>query len=226
MPRWREDEIIATASEHGRPAVFVCVNLQNFKPFNILLGHQRGDQFLERVQQRLTEIGRSWRTGGDEFVTLAGGKLTAVTEQVSAFTWLFHVTIGATEAWSFRFDDQRKAAIVPWRSFQVVCTPRCGFAELGSDVSGSLHLARRQCDDIRQTDPDALRPSFAPLATGPWTNEKKLATPICPACGDGQPIVIEDDLGWSRERCARCDASYERINVLSVFGEESEAGYM
>src|SRR5713101_6500175 len=218
----REDEIIKTAATQPQPAVFLCVNLQNFKPFNVLLGHQRGDQFLERVQQRLGEIGRTWRTGGDEFVVLVGGTFAAVTEQVRAFSWLLHTTVGATEAWSFRFADGRKSQTVPWRSFQVVCTPRCGLAELrpGPDFSESMKLARHRCDDLRQSDTPALPQGFAPLARGPWTNENKLAAPACPACGHGQPTVIEDDLGWSRERCSRCDASYERINVLSVLGEE------
>lgn len=35
----------------------------------------------------------------------------------------------------------------------------------------------------------------------------------------------EGDLGWFREGCARCQASYERINVLCVLGEECEAGH-
>jgi hypothetical protein len=223
----REAEIIETAATQALPAVFVCVNLQNFKAFNVLFGHQRGDQFLERVQQRPGAIGRTWRTAGDELIMLVGGTLAAVTEQIRAFSWLSHTTVGATEAWSFRFADGRKSQALPWRCFQVVCTPRCGLAQLGPGpgLSESLELARHRCDELRQTGTDAPQ-GFAPLARGPWTNEKMLAAPSCPACGHGQPTVLEEDLGWSRERCSRCKASYERINVLSVLGEESEAGYL
>jgi GGDEF domain-containing protein len=228
MVESREDDIIKTAAMQAQPAVFVCVNLQNFKPFNIVLGSQKGDRFLERVQQRLGDIGRTWRTGGDEFIVLVDGTLAIVTERVRAFSWLLHATVGATEAWSLRFADGRKSQTVPWRSFQVICTPRCGLAELGHGpgISESLKLARHRCHDLRQAGADALLQDFAPLARGPWTNVNELAVPACPACGHGQLTVIEEDLGWSRERCSRCGASYERINVLSVLGEEFEAGYI
>jgi GGDEF domain-containing protein len=222
----REDEIIEAAATQARPAAFVCVNLQNFKPFNLLLGYQKGDQFLKRLQQRLGEIGRTWRTGSNEFVVLVGGAFATVSDQLRAFSWRFHAIIGGTEAWSFRFADGRTSPTVPWRNFLVVCTPRCGLAELGSNASESLEVARRRCEDLRNVEP-ALQPQgFAPLANGPWTNERNLAVAACPTCGQVQPAIIEEDLGWSQERCSRCDASYERINILSVLGEEFESGYL
>jgi hypothetical protein len=98
---------------------------------------------------------------------------------------------------------------------------------LSTARSPPLKLARDRCDALRQADADALLQGFAPLARGAWTNENKLAVPAgCPACGHGQPTVLEEDLGWSRERCAGCDSSYDRTNVLFVLGEESEAGYL
>jgi hypothetical protein len=220
----RDDAIIQNAETQQRPALVVCVNLQNFKSFNTLLGYQKADRFLERVEHQLGEIGSTWRTGGNEFVTIGGGTPATVSVQVRAFSWLFHTTIGATEAWSFSFADGRRSSIVPWRSFEVVCTPRCGIAELGTDVSESLKLARGRCDDLRQAT--ASPDGFAPLTVAPWANQKDLAAPTCPDCGHPRPAILEEDLGWSREHCPRCDARYERSNVMSVLGEVFEAGYM
>jgi len=224
MPQSREAAIITAATTHDRPAALVCVNLQNFKALNVVLGHKRCDQILAHVQRRLEEMGLTWRTGGDEFITILRGTLPVVTEQVKAFSWRFHMTIGVTEAWSFAFATGQKSSLVPWRAFQVVCTPRCGIVELGPDAATSHDLARRRCDDLRMglaTSP----PGFAPLTKGPWTHQQELATEGCPTCHHGQPAILDCDLGWSHEHCARCDASYERNNVICVLGEESEAGY-
>jgi GGDEF domain-containing protein len=218
-------EIIASATSHARPAAVVWIDLQNFKPLNVVLSFGPCDEFLVRLQRRLGEIGRTWRTGGDEFVTLVGGELPAVTEQIKAFSWLFHTTVDATEAWSFRFSDGRESQLVSWRTFQVVCTPRCGLVELGTDAAESLELAHRRCDAQRTGDPLTLYPGFAPIAKGPWTNQTMLATSSCPACGHASPIIIDEDLGWSQERCPRCDVAYERTNMLVVQGKEFEAGY-
>ena len=228
MTGTRDDEILEAAAKQSGPAVFVCVNLQNFKPRNVLLGHDRGDRLLARAQERLGELGRTWRTGGDELIALVGGGYADVRERARAFSWLLHIVVGATEAWSFRMADGRSTQTVPWRSFQVVCTPRCGLAELGPgpDLAATLRLARRRCDELRRADAAALPEGFAPLVWGPWTNEKSLAAPTCPACGHNPPTVVSDDLGWSREHCARCGASYERVNMLWVLGEEAEAGYL
>jgi GGDEF domain-containing protein len=47
-------EILRAAAE-TRPTAFVYVNLHNFKPLNVLLGYQRGDEHLVRVQRGLAD---------------------------------------------------------------------------------------------------------------------------------------------------------------------------
>src|SRR5262249_36161037 len=153
-------------------------------------------------------------------------------EHVKAFSWLMNMTVGATEAWTFSFSDGRPPITKPWRSFLVVCTPRCGLAEIASDAAQALALARQRCDALCEPGA-AAPPGFAPLAASwsnaislPWINEIRLLPPSCPACGYDKPATVAEDLGWSREHCPRCAASYERNNVLCVLGEEIEAGYM
>jgi hypothetical protein len=94
--------------------------------------------------------------------------------------------------------------------------------EIGSDSGGMLKLARQRCTDLRGTD---APPGFPPLVQSSWTNQVKLATTRCPDCGHDRPDIVEEDLDWSQERCSRCQAAYERSNVLLVIGEEKEAGY-
>jgi GGDEF domain-containing protein len=219
-----DEEIITLATLHARPAALVAVNLQNLKPLNVVLGHQVGDRLIAETQRRLSGIGRTWRTAGDDFVTLAAGALAEVTEQVQAFSWLMNTSVGATEAWVFRFTDGRRPVTRPWRSFLVSCTPRCGLAEVAADAAAALDLARARCDALGQQGA-ATPPGFAPLAANPFGNQANLLSPACPACGHGRPTTVKDDLGWSAEKCPRCDASYERTNVLCVLGEESAAGY-
>lgn len=145
-----ESEILKIAATQARPAVFVCVNLQNFKSLNIILGYQRSDQFLGRVQQRLT--------------------------------------VGATEAWSFRFADGRKSHTVPWRSFQVVCAPRCGLAELGPgpDVSESPTCCVSSARSQRQGTCNVAHDRVARLPWHPSPAAQKFATSTPGRC-----------LGWA-----------------------------
>lgn len=240
-PRIR-DEILEVAAAHTRPAVFAHVNLHCFKPYNVVLGHQRGDALLQQVQRQLEELGRTWRVAGDEFVALVADPLDAATARLRAFSWLSHTVIGATEAWRFRFADGRELPAVPWRSFEVVCTPRCGIAELleGAEAGPALALAEQRCEELRVAAaarptgatgspterPAAAVPGFAPLASGPWSNQRQLAAPACPLCAAPRSEILEEDLGWARERCTRCETSYERSDVLIVLGEESSASYM
>lgn len=73
MAQSRVAALIGAAATHDRPAALVCVNLQNFKALNVVLGHERCDQILAHVQRRLEEMGLTWRTGGDEFVAIQLG---------------------------------------------------------------------------------------------------------------------------------------------------------
>ena len=48
------------------PSVLVWVNLQNFKAYNVLAGHQR-----------LARMGRAWRVYGDEFAAVLAQRAEA-----------------------------------------------------------------------------------------------------------------------------------------------------
>jgi GGDEF domain-containing protein len=231
------NELREVAAAHPRPAVLAHVNLHCFKPYNVVLGYQRGDALLQQVQRQLEQLGRAWRVAGDEFVALIAGPLEPATGRLRAFSWLSHTVIGATEAWRFRFADGRELPAVPWRSFEVMCTPRCGIAALleGGSAEAALALAERRCEELRiaaaarrdDAEPSSpADPGFAPLASGPWSNPRQLASPTCPLCAAPRSEIVDEDLGWASERCTRCLTSYERSDVLIVLGEESSAGYM
>lgn len=224
--RFREEILEAAARE--RPTAFVYVNLHNFKPLNVVLGHARCDEYLARVQRGLEQLGRVWRVGGDQFV--AFGATADVAARARAFAWLFHVVVGATEAWRFTFADGRSAPITPWRRFDVVCMPRIGIVALSAEDSSlvpampampaapaalaeALQLAEARCEEAR--DP----------RLGPWQNEETLAARICPICSATSLVAEEEDLGWAREQCDACGVSYERSDVLFVLGEELPGGY-
>ncbi len=210
--RFREEILEAAARE--RPTAFVYVNLHNFKPLNVVLGHARCDELLVRVQRELEKLGRVWRVGGDEFVAL--GATADVAARARAFSWLFHVVVGATEAWRFTLPDGGSAPITPWRRFDVVCLPRIGIVALSAEDSSlaeALQLAEARCEEAR--DP----------RLGPWQNEETLAARICPICSATSLVAEEEDLGWAREQCDACGVSYERSDVLFVLGEESPGGY-
>lgn len=221
---------ILRAAAQTRPTAFVYVNLHNFKPLNVLLGHQRGDEHLVRVLRGLEELGRAWRVGGDEFVAL--GATADVVVRARAFSWLYHLVVGATEAWRFRFADERRTPVVPWRRFEVMCTPRCGVVELPpaagpanpAELAEALQRAEDQCEAARATA-GASVDGFAPLSRGHWHGEKILNAQSCPICSATSIVVADQDLGWARERCDACGASYERSDVLFVLGEESSGGY-
>jgi len=217
------NDITAAASRVGRPASFVCVNLQNFKPLNIVLGYQRGDQILCALEQHLNRLGPTWRTGGDEFMSIVQGNFDDVILRVGALSWLFYTSVGATEAWSFQLEGGHETPLVPWRSFRVVCSPRCGVAALGNDVAEALELARQRCEELKR--PTATPPlGFAPLVKQSWLDETILSVAACPLCG-GKPHATNDDLGSTLESCGSCRASYRRINMLVVLGEVFEAEY-
>ncbi len=69
--------LIQRASRDGSSVLVGCIDLDGFKAINDRLGHQRGDQFLREVAQRLSLEMRGSdmlaRMGGDEFVVVGPG---------------------------------------------------------------------------------------------------------------------------------------------------------
>ena len=230
MNETRQREILAAAAASEGPATLVFVDLDNFKAMNILLGHVWGDKHVLRVQERLGELGRTWRVEGDEFVALAPMPLARATDRARTLSWIMQVTVGATEAWSFKFRDGRPAPTVPYRSLVVACTPRCGLAEVGTDPAAALALAERRSVEIayalRPPGVSELAPGFAPLGPRMGAAATTLAEPKCPACDAGKPTILNQDLGWSEEQCPQCGAHYDRNDLLFVLGEEQGGGYM
>ena len=221
----RERAILSTAAEARGAAVLVAVNLNNMKAFNAVLGHAAGDEVLRGVEHGLARLGPAWRTAGDEFVALVAGELAQARDRVRAFTWLYNVRIGCTDAWEFCFADGRDSLLVPSAHLEVVCSPRCGLAEVGSDPAHALELARRRCHQAA-IDPGLHQTlGFAPVVRQPWARARKLASPGCPLCKHDRPVIVESDLGWSKERCPECEVVYERFNKQFVLGQESNAAY-
>ncbi|MGE0314688.1 MAG: putative bifunctional diguanylate cyclase/phosphodiesterase [Lautropia sp.] len=70
----RLSQSLATARRSGLHAALLFLDLDNFKTLNDTLGHERGDELLVQVAQRLRKVLRETDTvarfGGDEFVVL------------------------------------------------------------------------------------------------------------------------------------------------------------
>ena len=66
---------LGTSLLANRPCAVIYFDLDGFKPVNDRYGHATGDQLLEIIASRLTNIGRGVdvlaRVGGDEFVVIA-----------------------------------------------------------------------------------------------------------------------------------------------------------
>ncbi|QFU23664.1 GGDEF domain-containing protein [Shewanella eurypsychrophilus] len=72
---------IATSSRHNNALSIVILDLDNFKTLNDVYGHQFGDNILSEFGSVLTKAIRdtdqAFRVGGDEFVVLVRGDLSA-----------------------------------------------------------------------------------------------------------------------------------------------------
>lgn len=68
------DRCFAEASRYGHDLVCLMIDLDNFKPLNDTLGHQSGDQVLQRTARVLEANSRradvAGRYGGDEFMII------------------------------------------------------------------------------------------------------------------------------------------------------------
>lgn len=65
---------VARSHRYGRPLTLICLDLDNFKPFNDAFGHQEGDNILRQlaacVRAVLREQDKAFRVGGDEFTVI------------------------------------------------------------------------------------------------------------------------------------------------------------
>ncbi len=68
------EQTIASVDEQGQQLAFLYIDLDGFKKVNDTLGHQAGDHLLQKVAQRLNEVGNEGgitvRLGGDEFLVV------------------------------------------------------------------------------------------------------------------------------------------------------------
>ncbi|MDR7093430.1 diguanylate cyclase (GGDEF)-like protein/PAS domain S-box-containing protein [Hydrogenophaga laconesensis] len=92
----RLQQALAASARSGQHGALMFIDLDNFKILNDTLGHQMGDQLLQKVAARLTKSVRKTdmvaRLGGDEFVVMvddlstdpdaAAFKATALAEKV------------------------------------------------------------------------------------------------------------------------------------------------
>jgi diguanylate cyclase (GGDEF)-like protein/PAS domain S-box-containing protein len=94
---------IERAKRHGRPLNLICIDLDNFKAVNDVLGHLEGDNALRlaarTIQSELRRVDMAFRYGGDEFMVLLldtpaaeaeaiGHRLTASFDSRWAAEWL------------------------------------------------------------------------------------------------------------------------------------------
>lgn len=65
---------IERAKRHRRPLNLICIDLDNFKQVNDMLGHVAGDNALrftsQTIQSELRKVDMAFRYGGDEFMVL------------------------------------------------------------------------------------------------------------------------------------------------------------
>ncbi len=127
------------SSDRPPPHVLAFLDLDGFKAYNDAFGHPAGDALLVRLGRQLAEAvserGRAYRMGGDEFAMLLTGDAATAGDAVAA---------GAA-ALSERGEG-----------FMVTCS--CGSVELPADAA-KRNTALQLADQRMYADKDSRRPS-------------------------------------------------------------------
>lgn len=215
MHREHDAKVLAAIGAHPRPATLLYVNLKNFKAFNVAAGAERGDTLLATLERFLRESGWTQRTAGDEFATVVVAPLSEARARARRVAWLCHSVVNVTDFWRIRLRDGRALPSIPWQHAQIVCWPRIAMVECTSDALTDLTRAREQCITMWN---EPAPPDFPPRQPHPFNDRVTLADESCPVCGFESPLHVARDLGWSGERCPKCEAEYEREHFQSVLG--------
>ncbi len=83
------EQTIVSVDEQQQQLAFLYIDLDGFKKVNDTLGHQAGDHLLQKVAQRLSEIGSEGditvRLGGDEFLVVLRTQRDQLIAQATAY---------------------------------------------------------------------------------------------------------------------------------------------
>ncbi|WP_313071194.1 EAL domain-containing protein [Melaminivora sp.] len=129
----------------GRHAALLFIDLDNFKALNDTRGHDRGDELLNRVAQRLRAAVRAGDTvarfGGDEFVVLAEGLATAP-QQARRDAERLGCLIAEALSLPYRLGDQLNYHTTPSIGLTVFAHPAQTAEELLKQADFAMYQAK------------------------------------------------------------------------------------